>query len=230
MLTEHLFDQPAELDTALASRIATLIRDAVALRGQASLALSGGRTPQGFFKALAALPLPWESVWITLVDDRWVPNDHADSNERLVRAGLLQGPVAAAHFIPMVNAAATPEAGLAEARAALAALPQPFDAIVLGMGDDGHTASLFPGADELAAGLDPASAAAFLAVTPKTAPHRRISMSYAALLRAGCLILSIQGDKKRQVLDAAAKGISDALPISHFLAQNKVELDVYWSA
>ncbi|MEW9899552.1 6-phosphogluconolactonase [Chitinivorax sp. PXF-14] len=229
MLTEHLFDQPAELDTALASRIATLIRDAVALRGQASLALSGGRTPQGFFKALAALPLPWESVWITLVDDRWVPNDHADSNERLVRAGLLQGPVAAAHFIPMVNAAATPEAGLAEARAALAALPQPFDAIVLGMGDDGHTASLFPGADELAHGLS--STELVCAVNPKHAPHARISLTAPTILAARHLFLHITGDNKRKVLaEARTGGAVEAMPIRATIQQDKVPLNVYWSA
>ncbi|OQS34911.1 6-phosphogluconolactonase [Chromobacterium haemolyticum] len=220
------FSDSEQQSTALANSVASRLSAAIASQGAAVLAVSGGKSPIPFFHMLSTMAIDWSKVTVTLVDERFVPDSHPDSNAALVRAHLLRDRAVEARFLPLVGDAADIDAEVARANAGFV----PPTVAILGMGEDGHTASLFPGADELTAGLDPASAAAFLAVTPKTAPHRRVSMSYAALLRAGCLILSIQGDKKRQVLDAAAKGVSDALPISHFLAQNKVELDVYWSA
>ncbi|UTH75753.1 6-phosphogluconolactonase [Chromobacterium sp. IIBBL 290-4] len=220
------FSDATQQTNALANSVASRLSAAIESRGQAVLAVSGGKSPIPFFQLMSEMAIDWARVTVTLVDERFVPQDHADSNASLVRQYLLQNRAAPARFLPLVGEAADIAAEVAAACRDFAAP----DVAILGMGEDGHTASLFPGAPELAAGLNPAGLAPLLAVTPQTAPHRRVSMSYAALLQAGSLILSIQGAKKREVLDQAARGPNDALPISHFLAQNKVPLDVYWSA
>ena len=178
------------------------------------------------FQALAQTALDWPRVTITLVDERVVPPEHADSNAGLVRQYLLQGPAAAAAFLPLVNTAANPEQELATAQT----LWQTPDVVVLGMGDDGHTASLFPAADNLAAGLDPANPQALIGIVPPAAPHRRISMTLAELQRSGKLYLAIAGAGKRAVLDTAAQAVNATYPISYLLQPSEKPLHVYWAA
>ncbi|TAM09084.1 MAG: 6-phosphogluconolactonase, partial [Rhodanobacter sp.] len=146
-LTSHHFTQAAAQASALAERVAAQLRDGIAARGRALVAVSGGTTPAAFFAELARQVLDWARVTVTLVDERWVPDTDPRSNAKLVKETLLQGPAAAATFVPLYTGAATPEAGLADAATRIAALPLPFDAVLLGMGDDGHTASFFPGGD-----------------------------------------------------------------------------------
>ena len=220
------FSDSEQQSTALANSVAARLGAAIASQGAAVLAVSGGKSPIPFFHMLSTMAIDWSKVSITLVDERFVPDSHPDSNAALVRAPSAARP-------RRRRALPTPGRRRAGYRCRRGARQRRFRSAHRrhpGHGRGRPHRFAISGTDELAAGLDPASAAAFLAVTPKTAPHRRVSMSYAALLRADCLILSIQGDKKRQVLDAAAQGVSDALPISHFLAQDKVALDVYWSA
>jgi len=183
----------------LADTVAAALRAAVAARGQASLLVSGGKSPIPFFHALSQQALPWAQVWISLADERWLPPDAADANARLVAEHLLTGPAAAARFIPLKSDAETPEAGLAVSTAALAQIPRPFDVVVLGMGEDGHTASLFPGAAGIEAALAPAGSASLVAIDPPAAPYPRISLTVPALLDTRLLLLALQGQKKEQV-------------------------------
>ena len=134
MLTEHIFATGAQAATDIAARIATLLSDAIAARGVATLAVSGGRSPRPVLEALSKVPLDWTKLIVTLVDERWVDPVSADSNERLVRETLLQGPAAAARFVPMKNSAADAYAGQSAVEADFTALPWPFDIILLGMG------------------------------------------------------------------------------------------------
>jgi len=214
---------------ALAAGIARELAAALAARAQASLVVSGGRTPQAMFERLRVAPLEWSRVAATLADERWVAADDAASNERLVRAGLLQGPAAAMQFLGMKNSAATPEEGAATYWRLAGALPRPFDALVLGMGDDGHTASLFPCSAELAAGLDLAAPPGVLAVHPVTAPHARLSLNRSALLAARRIFIQITGAAKWSAYQRALQaGPVAQFPVRAVLHQQHVPVEVHW--
>jgi len=221
--------QIARLAEAIAGALAHLIDT----QGSACLAVSGGRSPIALFAALRVLPVRWADVSITLVDERAVPPEHADSNARLVREHLLQDAAAAARFFPLVLSPHV-HGGSVDVEACVATANDPFqqpDVAILGMGDDGHTASLFPDAPELGDGIDRAHAPAYLPVRPGVASHRRISLNLSALCAARRLFLSITGPVKRGVFDAAAQGAAQrALPVSYIIHQREVPLDVYWTA
>ncbi|WP_294638727.1 6-phosphogluconolactonase [uncultured Aquabacterium sp.] len=166
-LNHHTAADAATLAANLARFTADRLQAALAERERVLLVLSGGSTPVPFFEALSRLPLDWSRVVVTLADDRWVPLDHADSNARLVRTHLLQGPAAAATFVPVSSEAPTPTDGQPAIEAELAGLPWPAEVTLFGMGGDGHTASLFPQAPELAAALDDAQAPLTMPVGPR---------------------------------------------------------------
>jgi 6-phosphogluconolactonase len=223
------YESRVDLDICLAREIAATLEAAVAERGSASLAVSGGKTPVGMFQQLRQMRLAWDRVWITLVDDRWLPADHPDSNERLVREHLLKYQVEAAHFVGLVNAATTPEEGWKETDAHLRAIPQPFDVLVLGMGEDGHTASLFPCSTELesAAALDTPQLVA--AVNPTTAPYPRISLTLPTIARTRKLLLHLAGPNKKTVFDAAMADTTHRLPIARVI-DAAGDCRIYWAA
>lgn len=229
MLTEHHFPDSAAAAADLAAHIAALLEEAIAARGVATIAMSGGRSPKPVLEALSGVALDWSRVIVTLVDERWVAPTDPDSNERLIRESLLQGAAAAARFVPMKNDAADAYAGQPACEAAMAALPWPLDVVVLGMGEDGHTASLFPGAAELAAGLS--SEARTIAVTPPAAPHGRMSLTRRAILDSRHILLQIAGEAKTSVYDRAmAGGPVEILPIRLALCQDAVPVDLWISA
>jgi 6-phosphogluconolactonase len=205
---------------ALARDIAARLRSAQAARGQALLRVSGGRSPVALFEQLRAQPLDWAQVAVQLVDERQLPDGHAERNETLLRAHLLQGPAAAARLLPLDEAHAT--------QAALTA-----DVTVLGMGEDGHTASLFPDAPGVAEALRPEAAPGVVALAPTQAPHPRISLNLAALLNSRHTVLSIAGPAKWTVYQRAqaqARSASDAtLPISLVL-RHATEPVAVWHA
>jgi 6-phosphogluconolactonase len=228
---EHRFPDRAALAAALAGEVKVDLEEAIAARGVGSLVVSGGRTPVRLFAQLRDERLDWPRVWVTLADERWVETNTAASNERFVRETLLLGPAAAAHFVGLKNPAATPEAGADWATRALTRVPHPFDVVVLGMGEDGHTASLFPGSMALARGLDPAATPACIAVNALVAPHARVSLNLAALLDARRIVLHIEGDAKWAVYQRAlAPGTAAELPVRAVLQQKEVPVDVFWAA
>lgn len=218
------FLSPGALAQALADAVADALSARLAHAGAAALAVSGGTTPVRFFQALAAKPLDWRRVSVTLVDDRWVPESSARSNAALVRQHLLQGGAAAAAFMPLVNGAATPEAGLDEAEQAVAALPLPFAAVVLGMGLDGHTASFFPGGDRLAEALAPSHGQRVESMRAEAAIEPRITLTLPVLLQADYVALHIEGAAKRELLQ---NGAAD-LPIRAVLARTPAPA-IFWS-
>lgn len=226
---EHIFDDSTALAQALALAVAEKLRAAIAARGCASLVVSGGRSPIPFFHILSAQALDWSKVWVTLADERWVPPSSPDSNERLVRGNLLAGAAAAAHWVPLKSPLALTAQGLAESGAAIAGMPRPFDCVVLGMGEDGHTASLFPGSAALQAD-GTAWLAAVAVPPPPNVLQPRITMTLSALLASRQIFLSIAGDSKWRVYRRALNGAAPLeLPIAAILGQREVPVDVYWS-
>lgn len=229
-VTTHSFTDCKVQATALAERIAERLRAALAERGHAVLAVSGGSTPKKFFASLSREKLDWTRVQVTLVDERWVPDTDERSNARLVKSLLLQHAAGAAQFVPLYTGDATPEAGLATADARIGALPLPFDAVVLGMGDDGHTASFFPGGDHLAEALDPDGRARVLPMRAPGAGEPRITLSLSTLLETRALYLLVTGEKKRDLLADARLGLgaTQHYPVRAVLTQQRVPVAVYW--
>ncbi|MBV6287243.1 6-phosphogluconolactonase [Pseudomonas aegrilactucae] len=224
-VTAHDFASPALLAEGLARDVAERLRTAITARGVATLVVSGGRSPVVFFQRLAAQPLDWSRVVISLADERWVPVEHADSNAGLLRQHLLQGEVAKARFIGLYRPAATLEAAALEADQALAELPR-IDVLVLGMGDDGHTASLFPASPNLTEGLAADGTRRVLPMLAPSVPHQRLSLTRRVLAAAGATLLSVQGPGKLATLRAALSGDELAeMPIRAFLQD---PLEIYW--
>ena len=221
----HDFNSPPLLAEALAENVASRLREGIEARGVAALVVSGGRSPVMFFQALARQTLDWSRVVITLADERWVPVEHADSNEGLLKRYLLVGKVAQARFISLYHFAQSPEAAAEAADAALADLPA-IDVLVLGMGDDGHTASLFPASPGLREALALGNPVRCVPMVAPSAPHQRLSMTRALLASARFPVLSIQGQGKLDTLRTALEGDDLTLmPVRAFLHS---PLDIYW--
>jgi 6-phosphogluconolactonase len=213
-----------DLAAALAAELAARLADALSARGEASLVVPGGRTPLPVFRQLRNAPLDWSRVTVTLTDERWVDPADAASNEGLVRRALLQGPVAAARFVPLKTAAATAGSGATEAWRALGVIARPFDVVVLGMGDDGHTASLFPLSPGIDAALDPGAAPGCVAMTAPVAPISRLSLNLAALAQARQHVVHFTGEAKWRVWQGAGD-----LPIGLTLRRSASRPLLYWS-
>ena len=227
---EHRFSTVPELVDSLCERVATRLCTAIAARGTATMIVSGGKSPQSLFERLAQVSLDWGKVWIGLADERWVEFDEAASNARFVREHLLVSNAAGARFVGMKNPSATPALGAGIAWNAYSQLPRPFDVVLLGMGDDGHTASLFPDNPGLAAALDPQSPPACVAMQAPVAPQARLSLNLSALLDACEIILSGTGESKWRVYSAARKPGSDLeYPVRAVLRQGKVPVDFLWA-
>ncbi|WP_409261306.1 6-phosphogluconolactonase [Pseudomonas putida] len=213
------------LAATLARDVAERLRAAIAAKGQASVVLSGGRSPVPFLEQLASEQLDWTKITVSLADERWVPVEHADSNAGLLARHLFKGPAAKARFVGLYQQAENLDAAAAIADQALAELP-PIDVLVLGMGDDGHTASLFPNSPNLVEGLDPSSKRRCLPMLAPSVPHQRLSMTRPLLASAAFIALSVQGPGKLATLRAALAGNDlSEMPIRAFL---HAPLDIYW--
>lgn len=201
---------------ALAARVAEELRAALAARGRATLAVPGGTTPRAFLSALGAMALDWDDVAVTLTDERWVPASSARSNARLLGETLFAGPAAAALFVPLRGDGPEPGDGLSALHRSLAQNLLPLDVAVLGMGADGHTASLFPDADHLDTALaDDAPPA--LTIRAPGASEPRITLT-APVLCAARRFLLIAGADKAAGLSAALKpGSATAMPVRAIL-------------
>jgi len=224
-VTAHELKNAEQLAQRLAADVAERLRAAIAGKGGAVLVVSGGRSPVAFFQALAKQALDWPKITVSLADERWVPVEHADSNEGLVARYLLQGPAAKARFFGLYRNAANLDAAALAADQALAELP-PIDVLVLGMGDDGHTASLFPDSPNLEEGLKADGTRRCLPMLAPSVPHQRLSLTRRLLATAGFTALSVQGAGKLATLRAALAGDDLAqMPIRAFLHD---PLRIYW--
>jgi 6-phosphogluconolactonase len=226
----HVFDNGAALAEGLAEAVATTLSAAVAARGQACIAVSGGSTPKAFFKALSSKAIDWTKVTVTLVDERFVAPDTDRSNEKLVKDNLLINAAVSANFQPLYYPAATAEEAAAAATKQTAALGCPFDVAILGMGGDGHTASFFPGGSRLAEALDPATPRGVMTMEAEGAGEPRLTFTFSSLQDARLLVLHIEGAAKKDVLaKAEAPGDEAEMPIRAILRRAASPLQIYWA-
>lgn len=230
-MVECIFQNAEILVAELAAKIGQSLLKSIVAHGRASLAVSGGSTPKPLFKQLSTVDLPWQDVVITLVDERWVDPSDPASNEQLVRQYLLQDRAAAATFIGLKNSSPTAAQGEAQCEQELCTIPRPFTVLILGMGNDGHTASLFPGSAQLAAATDMNSGKSCMAVTPADAPHERMTLTLPAILNTEEIILHLTGSEKKEVLAKAQEaGPAEDMPVRFVLRQEERPVLVYWAA
>jgi 6-phosphogluconolactonase len=223
----HSFSDGDALARKLAADVVTSLQRRLATGGDTSLVVSGGRTPAPFLRELGRQPLDWARVHVTLADERCVPQSDAASNLRMVREAFAGTGAARAHLL---DVDATPADAAARWSAAVSAMPRPFAAVVLGMGDDGHFASLFPGMPGLAAALAAAAPVA-PAVVPGLAPVEpaaRLSLTLATLLDTDLLALHVTGPSKLATLQRASQpGSALEMPVRALLDQRRATLEIY---
>jgi 6-phosphogluconolactonase len=230
MHTINEFVSREALDTQLSVQVASILAEAIRLTGKASIAVSGGSTPKGFFKALSQVDLPWEKITVTLADERWVNIDSDASNTQLVHENLLQNKAKKAKFFHLKQGEVLSDETLDDLNLAAKTALLPLDVLILGMGEDGHTASLFPCSDEITSALDINNSNALMAVVPKTAPHTRITFSFASLMASKHTFLHLSGKAKKDVLEKAlAANDKFVMPIRAFLQHPDINTQVYWA-
>ncbi|MBO4123731.1 6-phosphogluconolactonase [Cupriavidus gilardii] len=221
------FEHPSLLDQAeaLAGSVSHALDLAIQDRGHAVLAVSGGRSPVPMFERLRYRPVRWDAVSITLVDERAVPPGHEDSNARLVQEHLLRDAAAAASFVPLIAdalEASEPARAVVRLNGAFA---QP-DVAVLGMGEDGHTASLFADAPELGEALN-GDTPCYVVTRPASAPHARVTLNLTALLATERVFLAFAGAAKAEVFERALQEPGPALPVGLVASRHRHGFDVF---
>ena len=227
--SRHDFVSRDALAEALAAAVAGQLRDAIGLKGEATLAVSGGSTPAPFFEALSRIELDWDKVAGTLIDERFVDESSPRSNAALVRSKLMRNEAGKARFLPLYRPNVTQEEAAKEASVAIARLDLPLDVAVLGMGDDGHTASFFPDAAELETLLGPATAEVVSPVHADSAGEPRLTMTLPPIASARFIALHIVGADKQTTLERAlAKG--SRLPIRRVIDAAQTPVEIFWAA
>ena len=215
------------LASDLCQCIGEILTEAIRKRGRASMAVSGGSTPIRLFKEFSLLSIDWTKIDLTLADDRWVDAKNADSNELLVRTHLIKNKAAQVNFISLKNDAKTAKEGQIYSEKMLRKITLPFDVVVLGMGSDGHTASLFPCSDELPEAMNLNNSNYLISTSPKTAPYERISLTARVIFDSKNVFLHLNGSSKLQTLESAMEYKDlNKMPIYTFL---KNGLSIYWS-
>lgn len=225
---EYFFANRDEASRSAAEFIAGRLRERLASADSAALVVSGGTSPVGCFDRLSRSSLRWAQVQVLLSDERWLPPDDDESNEKLVRTHLLKDNAADGRLLPVFAPGTTPAGRCADLDVLVRDVPRPFACTLLGMGSDGHFASLFPDAANLAAGLDAGNTQVYIPVTTAASPHPRISMTLAALSESDAILLLIFGAEKRDVYEAAAAGTS-TVPAAALLRQEHAPVHVFWA-
>ncbi len=192
-----------------AAFIASRLTEHLKQHERATLVASGGSTPLETLSILADTVLPWSKIDVTLTDERCVPEDHADSNTRMLKTRLLRNRAATASFVPLER---------------FKSLEPKFACCLVGMGEDGHFASLFPDAANLQEGLDLSNTKALLEIHTANSEHRRLSMTLARLVAGEALVLLAFGEAKRRIIDNPV-----GYPVAALLQQTKTPLTIYWA-
>ncbi|MBV9332103.1 MAG: 6-phosphogluconolactonase [Alphaproteobacteria bacterium] len=228
----HAFPSFDRHAATLADRTVEIVNAAAAARADASLAVPGGSTPGALFDVLSRRRAHWDMAAITLTDERWVPPESERSNEHLVRTRLIVEQCSSARLVPLKTPAPDPAAGEAEAGARVAAMARPFDLVIAGMGDDGHTASWIPGSAGLGRALDMDSPKLVQALIPPAANglDPRLSLTLRAVLDARRIVILIRGSAKRVTYERAlAERDEKAMPVRALIFNRTVPVEIFWS-
>jgi 6-phosphogluconolactonase len=228
VLQEHRCESRQEASKLAADRIANRLQLDLESQREASIVVSGGSTPKDCFDILSTTALPWERVYVVPSDERWVPTDHAASNEKMIRETLLKDRAANAMFQSLYADATSARDHCATLANELDALPLLYSSVLLGMGEDGHFASLFPDVADLADGLDLDSSSRCLAIETNASPHPRITLTLSTLVRSKEIILLLFGNTKRDILQKA-KLSANAYPVGRLLQQKRAPVHVIWA-
>lgn len=235
MAEEKFFQDRERLVAAIANDCASALQAGIKAHGQATFLVSGGSTPEPVYRELSKRPLPWQRITVALVDERWVERGASGSNHSFIESCLLQNSAAEAPFLGMKTAHASAVEGESECERAYRELPRPFDVCVLGMGSDGHTASLFPHAEGLQSALDAGSPQLCKAIraaqSEVTGSHtERMTLTLAAILQAREIKLLITGEEKLKVYREALLGSDELeMPVRSILKQGLKPITVYWA-
>jgi 6-phosphogluconolactonase len=222
MIERRFYNSMHELSAAFADFAASILRDALMQNNNASLVVPGGQTPRDYLPALARQALPWERVYITLSDERWVETQADASNERLVRSYLLKDKAEKAHFIGLKTPHTHPSEALVTVHERLCQLPRPFNLTVLGLGEDGHIASLFPG-------MTPDQDTPYLcqAAEPPFAPSSRISLTLPVLASSCHIALVVTSIAKRQLLNRLINHPDPLIPFVQLVQQCQSPITIF---
>jgi 6-phosphogluconolactonase len=224
-MAQHAFPSGDALARNLASVVSAALVHRIAVHGAAGLVVSGGRTPAAFLRELASRELDWPRVFVTLADERRVAVDDPASNLRFVRKAFAGTPAAGATLIAIDPTGADAASSWSEA---LVQVPRPFAAVVLGMGDDGHFASLFPGMPGIEAALNLENTASVVEGVAPVEPKARLTLTLPMLLDTDLLVLHVTGDAKLATLQrAATHGSALEIPVRALLQQRRVPLEIY---
>lgn len=224
MLDRQNFEDRAQASVAAAAFISDKLNDAIEESGDAVVALSGGSSPIGMYNQLRDKPIDWSKVSVTLTDERMVPPNHKDSNAGMLQRELLSGDASTARFISLFRGTHR----LNDAETDLQDLKKPYDIVLLGMGEDGHVASLFPEAPGLPQKFQSENSTE-LAMTSHQ-ESVRITLTPKELLNARHIALLFFGDSKEQVFNKALEGEDvSKLPVRFVLNQEQVPVTVFWA-
>lgn len=226
MATELKFESRDAASAAAAARIAGLISTRLDHDGTANFVVSGGATPTRCFDYLSGYDLEWKDVQVVLTDERWVPSDHKDSNERMVRETLLQDKASAGRLLPLYQGDLSVDERCDSLLKELKGTR--FAIAMVGMGADGHFASLFPDADSLKTALKSQNRLFYIPVRTSASPHPRMSMTLGALLQSDEILLLVFGEEKLAVYEKAKAGDIN-YPIAALLKQQVVPVSLYWA-
>ena len=226
------FESRDTMAERLADQVAARLCDAIDVRGRAFLSVGGGRFPKPFFQKLSSRSVPWEKVSVVLGDERWVSPDDEASNEKLVKDNLLSGDASRAHFVGLKTIHQDPREGLEEIEHRLKSLPELLDVTILGMGEDGHTASLFPSAspEELEQALVPADAEQAALMNPSVSDVPRISLTLPRLRASRWIVVAAPGEGKLTTFNQAMAGDDVRLmPVRAILRQEDTPVEFWWA-
>ncbi len=222
MMQRHIYPDIESLSQGFADFAATTLKNTLARKLQATLVVPGGNTPRHYLPALAKCQLPWDRITVTLSDERWVDVSDEQSNEHLARKYLMAYLPADTPFVGLKTQHKGPFDAVEAIHQRLDHLPLPLSLTVLGLGEDGHIASLFPGMNP-----DVLSTHHCAAIAPPIAPSLRVSLSLEMLAKSEQITLVVTGKNKRQLLDQLHDHLNSTLPVTWLIQRARSPLTVF---